>query len=315
MPAAAPVLHLGPDWLTGEALALGFGFIPGQLLARWTARDQHLPARAVLQMIAFAGLVMLIVPVAAIEGSNAQWINPLERPLWQLSMIVQLLAVPGVLGVSALQEFVERGEGTPVPFDPPRRIVTSGVYAYVRNPMQVSAVLLLLILGVVLGNLWIAVAGVMAHLYSVGLAGWDEDEDLRRRFGDAWTDYRRDVRSWIPRCRPAVLPGQQAQLFVAESCGVCHEVGTWFVRRQARGLTIVPAETHPSRELSRVTYEAADGTTVSGVAAIARALEHIHLGWAFLGFAVRLPVVVQLAQLIVDASGGGPRRIARLTSH
>ena len=172
-----------------------------------------------------------------------------------------------------------------MPFDPPRRLVTTGLYAYVRNPMQLSAVVLLLLLGVVLQNFWIAIAGVMAHIYSAGLAGWDEDEDLRQRFGAGWDAYRRGVRSWLPRLRPWHPTDQSpARLYVAETCGMCSEVGRWFQRRGATGLTIVPAETHPSRALTRITYEPGDGTrAVSGVEAVARALEHVHLGWAFIG--------------------------------
>ena len=59
----------------------------------------------------------------------------------------------------------------------------------------------------------------------------------------------------------------------------------------------------------RITYEAGD-YRASGVEAIARGLEHIHLGWAFVGFTLRLPVVGGLAQLLVDASGGEARVIS-----
>ncbi len=115
---------------------------------------------------------------------------------------MQCLAIPAVIGLSAVQEFVIRGGGTPVPYDPPKRLVTTGIYAYVRNPMQLSAVLLLCLLGLALQNFWLAGAGIMAHIYSAGLAGWDEDDDLHKRFGSAWTTYRRGVRAWWPRVRP-----------------------------------------------------------------------------------------------------------------
>jgi hypothetical protein len=92
---------------------------------------------------------------------------------------------------------------------------------------------------------------------------------------------------------------------------MCREVGDWFARRRARGLVIVPAESHPSGALRRVTYEPADGSpAAAGIEAIARALEHIHLGWAMVGFALRLPLVCRLAQLLADASGAGPRAAA-----
>jgi protein-S-isoprenylcysteine O-methyltransferase Ste14 len=49
--------------------------------------------------------------------------------------------------------------------------------------MQLSAVLLLLVLGALLANWWVAASALVAHVYSTGLAGWDEDQDLRDRFG------------------------------------------------------------------------------------------------------------------------------------
>jgi protein-S-isoprenylcysteine O-methyltransferase Ste14 len=312
MPLASPVLQLGPAWLAGEAIGLLTALVPGQLLARWTARQERLAARATLQAGAFGGLVFFVLPAIAIEGSGSRWLDPFDRPAWQLSLIVQALVVPIVLGLTAVQEFASRGAGTPVPFDPPRRLVTTGVYAYIRNPMQLSGVVLLVSLGLVLHNLWICAAGVMAHLYSLGLAGWDEDDDLKRRFGGDWIAYRAGVRRWLPRLRPWHRPEDPpARLLVAASCDMCREVGRWFLERGVRGLAIVPAEHHPSRSLVRVTYEPADGNrAASGVEALARAMEHVHFGWAFLGWLLRLPGVCRFVQLLVDASGGGQRRIA-----
>ncbi len=311
LPAATPVLRLGPHWLVGEAIGLLGALLPGQWLARWTARDEHLEARVMLQVIAFSGFIAFVLPAIAIEGSASAWRIPFDRPLWQVSLFVQLLAAPGVLGLSAVQEFVERGRGTPIPFDPPRRLVTTGIYAYVGNPMQLSAVVLLILLGLVLRNPWVAAAGVMAHLYSAGLAGWDEDEDLRRRFGSDWITYRRSVPRWLPRLHPWHRPDRPAaRLFVSETCGMCAPVGHWFVRHGATNLLVVAAETHPSQSLTRITYEPADSTrSARGVEAIARALEHVHIGWALVGCFLRLPLIAPLAQLLADASGAQPRRL------
>src|SRR5262249_13606057 len=227
-------------------------------------------------------------------------------PMWKLSLALQMLAVPAILGLTAVQEFVTRGTGTPVPFDPPRRLVTSGVYAYVRNPMQVSGVVLLLILGLVLGNIWVSAAGVMAHFYSYGLAGSDENEDLLQRFGDDWLRYRRAVRSWLPRFRPYRRDDVVARLFVAAECQMCLGVWRWFACRSVRGLHIVAAETHSCGSLTRITYEPADGTPPSrGGEAIAPGLEHIHLGWALVGFFLRLPLLCTLAPVFADAARDG----------
>jgi protein-S-isoprenylcysteine O-methyltransferase Ste14 len=309
MPAAFPVVRLGSNWLTGETVGLVFCLAPSQLLARWTATGRHLIARAMLQVVAFSGLTAWLLPAMAIEASGTTWRNPLDLPPAWISVIVQLLALPAILGLSAVQEFVTRGGGTPIPYDPPRRIVTTGPYAYVANPMQLAAVALLAGIGAVLGNWWVAATGVMAHIYSAGIANWDEDQDLRARFGDEWPRYRASVRKWWPRLHPWYRDGAPvATLYVSEACGMCSEVAQWYGSRGVRGLAIVAAEDHPRGGLTRITYESSDGLyRASGIHAIARALEHIHAGWAVAGFALRLPIVSNVVQLIVDASGGQPR--------
>jgi protein-S-isoprenylcysteine O-methyltransferase Ste14 len=313
MPAASPVVRLAPDWLVGEAAGLLCCLWPAQLLARWTSHDRRLAGRALMQVVAFSGLMLWLIPVLAVQGSGTSWRNPFDWPMPVLSLAMQLVAVPALLGLAAVQEFVTRGAGTPIPYDPPRHIVMTGPYAYVANPMQLSAVVLLLILGIALWNVWVAAAGVMAHIYSAGIAGWDEDQDLLSRFGAAWPAYRSRVRKWIPHFRPWYRDDcAVATLYVSEECGMCSAVGAWFLKRAVRGLAIVAAEDHPRGGLTRITYESADGLyRATGTDAIGRALEHVHFGWAFAGFAMRLPVVSIVIQLIVDASGGEPRTIRR----
>ena len=196
MPRCAPVVTLGDGWLIGEAVAIAIALVPAQLFARWTRDDRHLAARATLQVICFAALTLWLVPTLAFEQIGAAglgWgvLTTYDRRWLQIAL--QFVAVAALPGVTAVQEFVRRGEGTPVPFDPPRRLVTSGIYAYVANPMQLSAALTLIGMGGLLHNWWIAGASVMAVIYGSGFAAWDEERDLAARFGDRWKAYRRDV--------------------------------------------------------------------------------------------------------------------------
>ena len=315
MPLCEPVVRLGPWWVIGEAIAAAIVLVPALCLARWTIDDTHLAARTVLQMIAFTGLMLLVIPSAIFEQVGGGWTPLRQRSAQWNSVLLQLLAIPAVVGLSAVQEFVTRGHGTPVPYDPPRRLVTSGPYAYVANPMQLAMVFVFAIWAAMLDNIWIAGGSLMTLLYGSGLAGWDEHRDLNARFGVAWIGYRHQVRKWWPRWRPArSLASPRARLYVAQSCATCRGIGEWLSQRALIGLDIVPAEQHPSRDLLRMTYEhAGDGAAEEGVAAFARALEHINLAWAWLGMLMRLPLVGGLLQLITDACGGDPRRIPRLS--
>lgn len=308
MPAAAPVIRLGERWLLGEGLALAAVLVPAQLLARWTADERQLPARAALQALTFAGLVGFGAPAIAFDMTGRAWPLPDRAPLWMWSVAIQATALPALLGLTAVQEFVTRGGGTPVPLDPPRRLVTSGIYAYLRNPMQTSGALLLAVLGYTLGHGWLAAGGIVAVAFALGLGALSEDDDLTRRFGLAWTSYRLHVPRFLPRWRPWRQPGlAPARLYVAVTCGPCQDVRRWIERRTPSGLDVLAAEAHPTRALTRITYEDTDGYSAEGVAAIARALEHLHFLWAVVGCALRLPGVDQIVQILVDAAGGQPR--------
>jgi protein-S-isoprenylcysteine O-methyltransferase Ste14 len=314
MPACSPVVALSHRWLIGEFVALGLVLVPAQLFARWTINDTHVKARAVLHVLAAGGVFLFLIPevVFAVRPGH-KWDALLFEPAWLRSLELQAIALLGVGGVSAVQEFAQRGNGTPIPYDPPKQLVVSGLYRYISNPMQLSCALVMTAWGCVLRNPWVTAAGIMSFLYSLGLAAWDEGEDMRVRFGKPWGEYRNNVKAWRPRLTPWHVPDRPlARLYVAETCGPCSEVRSWFESHGAVLLHVVAAEDHPTRDLQRITYDPMDGSDVDeGVGAFARGLEHINLGWAFAGACLRLPGIKHLVQILLDGSGLGPRSIPR----
>jgi protein-S-isoprenylcysteine O-methyltransferase Ste14 len=318
MPACRPVVDLSSTWLIGELVGLCLVLVPSLLLARWTLEDRRLPGRAALYVPMSGAVFLFLIPeivFALLPGAG--WGVLFSTPGWLANLELQGVLLLSVLGMSAVQEFARRGGGTPIPYDPPKRLVTSGFYRYVANPMQLSCSLAMLAWGGVLRNAWVAAAGVMSLLYSGGLADWDEGEDLALRFGDRWRRYRQHVRPWRLRRKPwhdPELPA--ARLYIAATCGACSEVRGWFELHSLTALAIVAAEEHPSGGLRRITYDPMDGTaSEEGVAAFARGLEHIHLGWAFAGACLRLPGIRHFVQMVLDAGGLGPRVIPRRASH
>src|SRR5260370_31284537 len=57
---------------------------------------------------------------------------------WTRVSGVALMAAGGTLAFACIATFVTRGEGTPAPFDPPRKFVAAGPYQFVRNPMYIG---------------------------------------------------------------------------------------------------------------------------------------------------------------------------------
>ncbi|GAA0962534.1 methyltransferase [Actinocorallia libanotica] len=293
MPLGEPVLVLAESWLTGEAVAVAVSLLPGLLLARWTLGERRLMARVVLQAVLAIGL-MVALPVALSRVP--------ERPGEALGTVAQLLLVPAALTTAAVREFACSGGGTPLPYDPPARLVTTGPYAYVRNPMQLGMTLTYLLLALL--DPVFLLGAVVAVSYGLGLAAWHEDAQLRDLHGPAWERYRSQVRPWFPRRRPH--PGTPpAVLWIAGGCDRCHPVAAWVGRRSPVALAVRDAEDHPSG-LRRMTYERADGRRAEGVAAWAHAAGHLSLGWALLGWILLLPGLRGFAQLCADAFGAGP---------
>lgn len=116
-------------------------------------------------------------------------------------------AVPVLAGVLVYvwcaRDFTVEGRGTPAPFDPPKVVVARGPYAYVRNPMYVAALLVLVGEAWLFGSgLLLAYAGVVFSIFHAWVVFYEEPT-LRRKFGESYADYVRRVPRWVPRLSAA----------------------------------------------------------------------------------------------------------------
>ncbi|MEE6259276.1 methyltransferase [Plantactinospora sonchi] len=305
MPELAPLVRLAPNWLVGELVGLLLVALPAQLLGRWSADRRQLTARVLLQMAVFTAVTLWLVPTAVFEYGDGSWARLTALPADRLFLLAQVGLLVAVPALAAVREFAVCGGGTPYPWDPPRRLVTTGPYAYLANPMQVSAVGLLLLIAASTGSGWLAVAALAAVAFGVAVAGPHERRYLDQRYGPAWRAYRSQVRDWWPRWRPYPSPvpasdPPPAVLWIDADCGTCRAVAGFLHRRRPHRLVIRPAAEHPE-VLWRARYEGGDGRTERGVAAVAHALDHVNLGWAGVGWSLRLPGVAWLAQAVTDA--------------
>ena len=314
MPLCTPLINPRGNWLLGEGAALALVLAPAFCLARWTANDTHLDLRATMQILLSGLLFLFFLPEVVFALRPAASAGSVWQPLLETGsffrqaaiQIILLLAVPGV---SAVQEFSQRGRGTPIPYDPPQRIVTSGIYRYCSNPMQFSCAVVMFLWALLLRNPWFVLAAVVSAVYSAGIAHWDEGRDLAARFGERWQHYQAEVPEWRLRWRPYEA-GPPARLYIARTCRPCNEIREWIENRHPIGLELIEAETLPEGSIRRLRYDPCDGTApVEGIVAFARALEHLNLAWAYCGITLRLPVVHQAFQLLMDASGLGPRTV------
>ncbi len=305
MPQLDSLVSLGENWLIGEVIAITCCFLPGQFLARLTIERTHLHIRATLQAICYGALVIIIIPAIIFEYLGKDFLLVLQTDIWSHSIKRQVLVFAIFIGLVGLHEFVVIGKGTPIPFDPPKKLVMTGPYAYIANPQQLSTILIWIFIFVFTEIYWLLIPIICAIAFTGHFVPWFHQQDTEKRFGDAWKEYRRQVPNWIPRWNP-YIPAPST-IYFAEGCGLCQDVLHWIKRLQPIGLEYVAAEDHPSEDLRRVTYKhGTTGIEENGVVAIARALEHVNFSYAVTGWLMRLPMIKQLLQFIVDASAETP---------
>ena len=122
-------------------------------------------------------------------------------PGWARILGITLITAGGILALACIATFVICGQGTPAPFDPPRKFVAAGPYKYVRNPMYVGGFILLLGFGlfeqsaaILLFTLpWFLFAHLFVILY--------EEPHLRATFGEPYDSYCHSVHRWFPTTR------------------------------------------------------------------------------------------------------------------
>jgi protein-S-isoprenylcysteine O-methyltransferase Ste14 len=142
-----------------------------------------------------------VLPAAVIELNDL-----LGWPRWQstagsvLGAVIVLAAVLVALYCSGL--FAWRGRGTPVPVDPPKRLVISGLYRYSRNPIYVAYVAAVVGMFFFFGHLCLLLyAGVGTLAIHLVVLVWEEPQ-LRGRFGKEYLGYCGQVPRWLGRRSP-----------------------------------------------------------------------------------------------------------------
>jgi|SRR5215211_3303275 len=158
------------------------------------------------QWTAALGSTIFFVAAPGVVAGLVPWLlTGWERnDLWPGSALLAVLGVMLILAgiavlVNAFLRFVKDGRGTPAPVAPTEELVITGPYRWVRNPMYLAVVAV--IIGQVLllqqASLLIYTAVVTAAF--VGFVKLYEEPVLTERYGDAYRRYQAAVPGWIPR--------------------------------------------------------------------------------------------------------------------
>ncbi len=146
----------------------------------------------------FFTLVTLFIVVSLWIDELLEFPKLLSTPL-NIIVSVPILAIGLFLMLWSVLHFV-KVKGTPVPFNPPPKLVTTGPYTYVRNPMLTGLFILLFGLGVLFRS--ISLVSIFTPLFILlnllELKAIEEPE-LEKRLGKEYLEYKKRVPMFIPR--------------------------------------------------------------------------------------------------------------------
>jgi protein-S-isoprenylcysteine O-methyltransferase Ste14 len=189
-----------PGLATSPLLAVGGMFLWRRLMTitepreSGSGRDLLLFFETLLFTFLVPGTVTIWLPRwLGIWGDT----SPSPWTVWHDAAFVPLTLGLAIYG-RCVWEFASRGRGIPAPLDHPKQLVVTGLYRYVRNPMYVGVLLVLLgealffrsrdfLIYVVI---WFAFVNLAVLVY--------EEPNLKHKFGDSYQHYRSSVRRWIP---------------------------------------------------------------------------------------------------------------------
>ena len=119
-----------------------------------------------------------------------------------LPISISVIAVGVAVTAWSMFQFL-KVKGTPVPFNPPPKVVNTGPYQYVRNPMLTGVFLFLFGIGIGINS--VSLVFVFTPLYVV-MNVWElkhiEEPELVKRLGDEYLEYKQSTPMFIPGRRP-----------------------------------------------------------------------------------------------------------------
>ncbi|MBN1613523.1 MAG: isoprenylcysteine carboxylmethyltransferase family protein [Deltaproteobacteria bacterium] len=150
----------------------------------------------------FASVFFFLVVLTIFLALRVDAFFGLSRPLqfpWNYMVSLPLLASGALLWLWAVLHFA-RARGTPVPVNPPAKLVDTGPYAYVRNPMLLGVFLILFAVAFLVGS------SSLLFVFAPAFIGCSilefkliEEPELEKRLGEKYLDYKRRTPILIPK--------------------------------------------------------------------------------------------------------------------
>lgn len=123
-----------------------------------------------------------------------KFLSPSLNPI----VSVPVLTIGLFLWLWSILHFI-KVKGTPVPFNPPPKVVTTGPYARIRNPMLTGIFITMFGLGILLRSVSLVfIFTPLFVLFNVWELKAIEEPELEKRLGKEYVEYKKKVPMFIP---------------------------------------------------------------------------------------------------------------------
>jgi protein-S-isoprenylcysteine O-methyltransferase Ste14 len=153
------------------------------------------PLKTLIFTILVPGTVAGIIPWLLLQGSGDFAL--LIPSVWLVGFLPLLLGVGLYLWCAGAFTFI--GKGTPAPIDAPKVLVIQGPYRWVRNPMYVAVLSVIVGEAILFRSLLLVGYALMFWAIVHAFVVFVEEPSLRQQFGVGYETYLRTVPRWIPR--------------------------------------------------------------------------------------------------------------------
>ena len=161
--------------------------------------NKSLKFRMIKAIMTLPMMVTIVLPSILLYLTN--W--HLDRvPVWTVILGIICLIIGLCLVVSTVKLFLNVGKGTLAPWDPTQKLVVSGPYAYVRNPMITGVVLILLAESLIFYSSALCIWSIVFACVNIIYFILSEEPGLRKRFGKEYEEYCNNVPRIVPRLTP-----------------------------------------------------------------------------------------------------------------
>ena len=151
--------------------------------------------RTVLYVLVILGLLLGYLPwqLLQFEATIGESLQTLLNTFALLAFVVG-----AVLFFSGAYYLLLRGDGTPLPFDPPKRMVVAGPYSYLQHPMMLGLLLISYAEALWLRSAIVGLYAALLTFFADVYLTYVEEPRLEKRFGDDYRAYRTAVPRWWP---------------------------------------------------------------------------------------------------------------------